>query len=170
MTINDRNLLIDSHMGLADKLARWRKKSIWKAQYDELQAAAYTGLVQAADGYNTSLNVPFASYASPRILGAIGDYLRELRYFRRYAAERVPMAELVAPEVKDLDIDTIIKPLPERSRMVLRLYYQDDYKQEDIAKILGVTKARISQILEDGRQRLFSHMTSRRDTMLDQVV
>lgn len=156
-------------MGLADKLAKWKRKSVRMVQYDELQAAAYAGLVQAADNYDISHNVPFPNYASHRILGAIGDYLRELGYFGRRMVERVPLVEPAAPEDHDGDIDYITKPLPERSRRVLKLYYQDDHKQEEIAQILGVTKARVCQILEEGRQKLFVHMTAQNDTMLEQV-
>jgi RNA polymerase sigma factor for flagellar operon FliA len=36
--------------------------------------------------------------------------------------------------------------LPERQRFVLSLYYHDDMNMKEIAKVLGITEARICQI------------------------
>jgi RNA polymerase sigma factor for flagellar operon FliA len=47
-----------------------------------------------------------------------------------------------------------IEGLPERSRIVLALYYQEQCTQAEIGKILGITEGRVCQILGETAARL----------------
>ena len=47
-----------------------------------------------------------------------------------------------------------IEELPERSRMVLALYYQEECTQAEIGEILGVSESRVCQILGESAARL----------------
>jgi len=47
-----------------------------------------------------------------------------------------------------------IGELPERTQMVLALYYQEDCTQAEIGEILGVTESRVCQILGEAAARL----------------
>lgn len=49
---------------------------------------------------------------------------------------------------------TAIENLPERPRMVLALYYQEQCTQSEIGKILGITESRVCQILGESTARL----------------
>lgn len=75
--------LIVSHIYLADKMAKSKKRKLHHISLEELQSAAYFGLVQAANKYNQENNDCFAAFAVWRIAGAIKDYLRELSWGTR---------------------------------------------------------------------------------------
>jgi RNA polymerase sigma factor for flagellar operon FliA len=47
-----------------------------------------------------------------------------------------------------------IEELPERTRMVLALYYQEECTQAEIGEILGVSESRVCQILGESAARL----------------
>lgn len=70
--------LIEEYLGLvydiAKKMARRLPKSVELA---ELVGAGSIGLMRAIDSYNENLGFSFATYAVPRIRGAILDDLRE---------------------------------------------------------------------------------------------
>jgi RNA polymerase sigma factor for flagellar operon FliA len=46
----------------------------------------------------------------------------------------------------------IAQRLPERKRNILRLYYEEEKEQQEIAQIYGITISRISQILKECRE------------------
>lgn len=80
MTINE---LIISNINFADIIAAKKKRQISSINYEELQAAAYLGLVEAAHRYDQKKNACFQAFAFFRINGAIRDYLRELSWGSR---------------------------------------------------------------------------------------
>ena len=67
--------------------------------------------------------------------------------------DRSPVMVLERGEMKRL-LARMIDALPERERMVLGLYYQDDLNQKEIAAILGLTESRVSQIRSSAILRL----------------
>lgn len=71
------NNLILSNLNLAKKIAWQKKFKIKQVYWEDLESAAYFGLVQAAHTYNSNKNVKFATFAYYRINGAIKDYLNE---------------------------------------------------------------------------------------------
>jgi RNA polymerase sigma factor for flagellar operon FliA len=52
-----------------------------------------------------------------------------------------------------------IKQLPERTQMVLALYYQEECTQAEIGEILGITESRVCQILGESSARLRAKLT-----------
>lgn len=60
---------------------------------------------------------------------------------------------------------TGLNALPPRLKRVLELYYGDDLTLRQIGNLLGVTEARISQLLSDAVQRLRKSCNSDRPTM-----
>ncbi len=51
-----------------------------------------------------------------------------------------------------------IRKLPERTQLVLALYYQEECTQAEIGRIFGVTESRVCQILGEAAARLRSHL------------
>ena len=82
-TIDQQQSLVLSHLYLAEKIAKSKKKKLSHISYDELKSAAYLGLVEASTRYNPDVNNCFAAYAVWRIIGSIRDYLRELSWGTR---------------------------------------------------------------------------------------
>jgi len=77
------NNLIIENIHLADILAAKFKKQFFLVSYDELQSAAYLGLVEAANKFRLDQKASFKSFARFRIIGAMRDYLREIRWGSR---------------------------------------------------------------------------------------
>jgi RNA polymerase sigma factor (sigma-70 family) len=76
--------LVTDNLPLADRLARRYAKGRGRNLID-LRAAAYLGLTQAARKFVPGGAAAFATYATPRILGAMGDCVRRARWTPRYA-------------------------------------------------------------------------------------
>jgi len=75
--------LVISHIDLANKMALSKKRLLSYVHYEELQSAAYLGLVEAANKFDINKNDCFRAFATWRIKGAIKDYLREIRWGSR---------------------------------------------------------------------------------------
>lgn len=159
-TIQERNSLILNHLSLAEKIAKSKKKKLSHISYEELQSAAYLGLVEAAAKYDFRENDCFAAFAIWRIIGAVQDYLRELSWGSR--TNPVKMAvydeDIFCHQIFDKKefFEDIIRSLPTMNKIVLRLYYHDGMKIKEIADDLSVHQSRVSQILSDSRLRLQS--------------
>jgi RNA polymerase sigma factor for flagellar operon FliA len=54
-----------------------------------------------------------------------------------------------------------IELLPERARMVLALYYQEEMNLKEIGAILGVSESRVSQIISETAGKLRNLMSER---------
>ncbi len=52
------------------------------------------------------------------------------------------------------DLQAAIAGLPERERLVLSLYYQEDLQLKEIGEVLGVSESRISQLMKQAVMRL----------------
>ena len=60
----------------------------------------------------------------------------------------------VTKDSMDSGIVEALMTLPEKFRLVLILYYVEDYRIEDIAKIIGKTKSAVKMRLQKGRKLL----------------
>lgn len=70
-----RQVLIESHLGLANHLAR--RFSDRGESREDLVQAAYLALVKAADRYDPSLGFEFSTYATRVILGELKHHFRD---------------------------------------------------------------------------------------------
>lgn len=168
ITLEDRNLLITENLFLADKIAKSKKRKLSHISYEELQSAAYLGLVEAAQNYHPDENDCFAAFAVWRIIGAVRDYLRELSWGSRSTPRNVVPIETCEDELctKEDSIDVeffedFIKHLPASNKTVMRLYYLEAKKIAEIAEIFGCHQSRISQLLSDSRNKLNSAWSKR---------
>ena len=87
--------------------------------------------------------------------------------------EGYPAAEMPKdPELQDANrtlerketvgtLTAAILALPERERLVVSLYYQDDLTQREIAKVLGISESRICQLHARSLTRLNEEMRAR---------
>ena len=74
-TQKSRDELVQSHLGLAEHLARrftGRGESL-----EDLTQVAYLALVKAADRYDVSRGAEFATFATPTVLGEIKRHFRD---------------------------------------------------------------------------------------------
>ena len=59
------------------------------------------------------------------------------------------------------DLASSIQDLPERERLVVSLYYQDELTQREIAKVLGISESRVCQLHARALDRLRGSMRER---------
>lgn len=178
MTREEQDRLILEHLELVRILvSRYRNLLPRWIERDELEAAGYLGLVQAAKRYDPSSRAKFSNFASSRILGEMKDYLRQLDHVSRGFRERArrdnlpvprqmsfadlrledesdyehggdPAALAYDPEPLDDYVESILSRLRPRERAIILWKFAYGITQREIAKTLGLTEARISSIVQ----------------------
>jgi RNA polymerase sigma factor for flagellar operon FliA len=81
--------------------------------------------------------------------GDEGDYLER----HRPAADDDPMARLSDPQFRE-DLIAAIEDLPEREKLLMGLYYEQELNFKEIAAVLGVTESRVCQLHSQAVARL----------------
>lgn len=61
---------------------------------------------------------------------------------------------IVFSDETDREIWTVVGTLPPKYRAVLHLYYYEGYSQEEIGKILGITRTAVQTRMQRARQQL----------------
>lgn len=171
MTTIERNLLIEQYLPLAKKLAKNKKKTLPKyVSLDDVMSAAFYGLVDAAEKYDSS-KCSFGFYAKLRISGEICDYLREIcRDSSRYGTsldfreeDGFSLAETIQVAVTDDGkefLEDISKNLFGIEKTVFSLYYGDNLTLKEIGTSIGVSEGRVSQILTKGKETVKEYIIS----------
>lgn len=73
------------------------------------------------------------------------------------SSDRGPQADIQEEKFKTALIEAIDK-LPEREKLVLMLYYDEEMNLKEIGKVLGVSESRVSQIHSQAALRLRSRL------------
>ena len=159
LTATDRDLLINNNLQFAKTLARIKRKSCKIASLEELEAAAYFGLVQAAKSFDPAKSPDFRGFASRRIFGAMSDYLIEISpgtKSKRMKSSLLPDSLEARPEAsgKTEVFDVIIAPLPQRTQVILRRAFIHEDTLTQRSKVVGLHESRISQIITEARNTL----------------
>jgi RNA polymerase sigma factor FliA len=81
--------LVTAHIDLVDIVARSTKRLSPRADFDDLVGSGREGLLAAARAFDPTHGVPFRSFASFRIRGAMMDYMRTSQNVSRSAIERI---------------------------------------------------------------------------------
>jgi RNA polymerase sigma factor (sigma-70 family) len=148
--------LILQNKAFADKCAHDLKKKLPKhISFDELQSAAYLGLIESAHKYNEDKG-KFTTFSHYRIMGAMYDYLREMQWGTRCTVIKMKsLAEEYEGEFeKSSNIEEMIDCLPFVEQNIIIMYYKYNYNMKEIGNKLHVTKSRIFQILQKSHETL----------------
>lgn len=147
---------------------------------EELFSAGMFGLMRAARSYDPTRGAGFKTYAYHRIRGSILDDLRRMDFLPRSLREKarengedapamvgIPTDEdgheslaarrhEAACETADLSevLQKEISQLPDKMRIVMGLYYNEDLKMREIGERLHLTESRVSQIHSNAVARL----------------
>lgn len=62
------------------------------------------------------------------------------------------------------DLQAAISDLPEREKLVLSLYYQEDLQLKDIGRVLEVSESRVSQLMKQAVMRLRARLQGHQKT------
>lgn len=89
MTRADRNALVVANLPLVGYLVAEVCARATHLSRDDLASAGALALVQAADGFDAALGVPFGAYARRRIMGAFADDMRSADWASRGTRKRI---------------------------------------------------------------------------------
>lgn len=145
------NQLVEKYLSLANKIAYQKKKSLPKfIDIDDIKSAAYMGLVEAANRYNSNWNIAFTTFAYPRIFGAIIDYLREMNKPALSLDKEPSFVNNLVSKTGDANdlLDLICYNLDERSCSIIKLYFVEEYSMKQTGKVFGISEGRISQLIK----------------------
>jgi RNA polymerase sigma factor for flagellar operon FliA len=148
---------------------------------DDYKQCGYLGLMDAKQKFDSKRGYQLNTYAKIRIYGAIIDGMRRTDQFsrsrpsttdepfqcyslndddpktnwrQRLIANTVCMEQIVYEHEIRKIINKEISYLPRKMRTIVYLYYYKNVGMLDIAKMLGCTEGRISQIVTMARKRL----------------
>ena len=135
-------------------------------ELDDLLQAGGIGLLNAVERYDALQGTAFTTYAVQRIRGAMLDELRSRdwvpRSVRRNAREvaqaigqleQEPLQQLLDSNLRQRVMEAI-ETLPEREKLVLTLYYQEELNLKEIGAVLEVGESRVSQLHSQAIKRL----------------
>lgn len=168
----DTDRLIESHMPFARRLAWRRRRTCPLAWGDDIESAAFEGLVRSAHDFEPGWHVTFESFAAMRIRYAIIDEVRHLagsppgvivRSFAVCDGDPVggrpydfgdPAHDVVERVANEQRAARVLRPLNDSDRQVVRWYYYDELTLAQIGGRIGVTESRVSKRLTAIRARL----------------
>lgn len=170
----DQRALAVRYIPMAQAIAR-RAVLLGTSEGDELQSAAYMGLVEAAMTFDPSRKVNFATYARHRIRGAIRDYRRLVlsEGWRGDPAHRPVFQTIrgdveaygrvlkaqddrpVGAEIESTEaVEKWLSRLPKIQAAACRLIYLHGKSQDEAAALLGYSKSYVSRLHRDAISRL----------------
>jgi RNA polymerase sigma factor (sigma-70 family) len=172
----DRQRLVARYLPLARALSRPYKRH-WAGARDEFDSAAALALVEAAESFDPERGVNFATYARHRIDGALRDVRRDLidhhqRFLTNTPASgdvlagdgcpthRGRLLGIAAPEEvgEDLErremVEHWLAKLPRRHAYACRQAYYHHRTQAQIARDLGYSQSRMSNIYREALELL----------------
>lgn len=82
----------------------------------------------------------------------------------------VDPARTSAKKAERESVHTAIDTLPERVRLIIRLYYLENHSIEEIAILLGVTSGTVKKQLWDGRRKIRKELCAMDETMQDTLL
>ncbi len=168
-TAQNRARLILAYQPLVSGILRRIAPS--EAYIEDCLSEGLLALIRAIDTYKHDTGVAFSVYARIRIKGAIIDYLRkssrdklsvEHSDFALFGVlyDKSGLSELEQDRLER--IISLIDELGDKERTVIQKIYIDDLPREIVAKSLGLSEARISQIHSRAIKRLRGRIFARR--------
>ena len=170
----DQQVLAQKYLPMARALAKPLKRA-WPAEREEFDSAALFALVEAAQSFDVSRNVKFATFARYRIWGALRDVQRALVTSGwkcdlenapnitglTYDSEergRVLMAEPDRPIGQVYEgnefVEKCLSNLPPKHATACREIYLNGKTQIEAANLLGCSKSRLSYLHKEGLEMI----------------
>ena len=169
--------LVVAHVPFARWVAWKHRRVCPKSWGDDIEAAAFEGLVRAARSFEPDNGALFTSYSYFRMRGTILDELRHLANKSRRQGVDVtvePLADRNGDSIGEWpaewnadpaviveeatgarqQADGLLSVLTDHDRQLVRWYYYDQLTLAEIGARVGVTESRICQRLASLRSRL----------------
>jgi RNA polymerase sigma factor (sigma-70 family) len=173
LTVDQQGLALQ-YLPMAKALAK-PLKAAWPVESDEFDSAACLALVEAAQSYDASQNVKFATFARYRIWGALRDVQRSLiaagwsgdmDNAPVLSSLRGGMEEHglvlgsdpdrpVEETVDSLDaVEYWLRKLPKHHAAACRQIYLNDRSQAEAADAMGCSRSRLSYLHRESLEML----------------
>jgi len=157
--LSARDALVEANLAWAHEIARDVTKQLppWFVEAD-LIGAADQKLVQVAEEFDPTRGVPFRAFARRRIEGACRNSIRRREYKERshLSISVVPdnrLRDIDTPELEAGDIETsnilwkrVNAVLPPMHCEVILRRYRREMTSREVAKEIGLSEARVSQL------------------------
>jgi len=138
--VEQRNQIVCSYLHLAQAHAgRICKQLVGHADYDEIESAAYFGLISAVERFDPTRKIKFETFSYHRIQGAVMDWLR----------------------LHDRQARTIRKFERQREEVLEALGRDGPISEEDVVQYLGISHDRyifLESVLHRGREIYLSFL------------
>lgn len=164
LTDDSRNALIEQHLDRAQRLARSIARTLpAHVEVEDLIAAAYYGLVDAAQRFDPSRGWTFATLAHYRMRGAIFDDIRARNLWNPKNPQERPHAVELTPTMADrramvsddsINLRRLVWQLPPRERRAIIGRFWYGHTWHELAQSYGVGDNRMSQIKTRALKRL----------------
>lgn len=167
----------EEYLSLARKIA-WRYfKSIKnKYSYDEIESAAFLGLVKASKKFDENKGVKFLTYASTVVENEIKMSFRDDKwlFIKRGAPNNIlslnyiidpdnntEMQDILVEEneieeniVNLILVERLFKVLDKREKEIIYLYIFKEKPQRDIAKMFNISQSYTSRIIKNSLKKM----------------
>lgn len=159
--------LVTSTLELVEIVARSMKRTIPRADLDDMRSAGREGLLRAARSYDSSHGVPFRSFASFRIRGAIIDGLRSTSALSRHMYDRLRAYER-AEEIAVANAENDAAA-PKRTAEEADAVLAERLSQAAVAMALGFLGQRGGDALDDVRDERSEELEVEKRILLRRV-
>jgi RNA polymerase sigma factor (sigma-70 family) len=149
------------HLRLVENLAKSFAGKHCNTEWQDYVTSGYLGLQSAMKSWNPAKGASFFTHASMRIYGSMIDQYRvefgkKDSHKARAAGRKQAIDDVDFVSAKPLrprldewdDIERLCRYLPERRQRMIARMAADGIQQGDIARAVGVSDSRISQILQ----------------------
>jgi len=162
MTKQERDQFIEDNLPLVNKIASKYVKANTSRCFDDIFQIGCMGLIKAADKFDNTLGFKFSTYAYRLIEGEIinnvnrkeermVDTIGIEEYVNGY--EGLTIGDTLESDcieefnfIEDDAFRSLLNGLSNKQSQVIKLRFSSKLTQLETAKILGVTKQRISQL------------------------
>ena len=166
----EREMLVVNNLALAHYMAN--KYRDIPVEFEEIISSAYMGLVKAALTFDVSKGYAFATYAGRVISNEILMFARSEKRkntlqtismeTKLHSEEDITIADTLCDKRNDyeriesfLDLKKKMEDLEDKDRMLITVRIENpNSRQEDIAKICGISQSYISRRLKTIKEKL----------------
>lgn len=162
----ERNILVESNLGLVGHIAKKFSDNNKHLEYEDAFSIGCVGLVKAANTFKVDKGFKFSTYAGRCISNELGMYLRtskqdkipDLLYMESPITSQSSGDDdlTVGDTIRGKDVDfmssfyleELKEKLTKRENEVFELYFEKDYDQHDVGKIIGICQPSVSRIVK----------------------